>query len=67
LISGASRSSSESSAESDFTIAFAPELSVEQIKAALTAIADYYRKCGGVGFRINFELQSVLIGEPHVK
>jgi hypothetical protein len=52
------------SSGNDFTIAFAPELSAEQIKTALDALADYYRTCGGVGFKIDFELQSVLVGEP---
>src|SRR5271157_260107 len=61
LVGEASR---EPSAESDFTITFAPELSVEQIETALAALADYYRSCGGVGFRIDFELQTVSVGEP---
>jgi DNA-binding NtrC family response regulator len=46
----------------NFTVAFDPLLSAEQITAALTALADYYRACGGVGFRVEFELDS-LVGE----
>lgn len=52
------------SAESDLTITFAQELSTEQIKTGLSALADYYRACGGVGFRIDFELQTLSVGEP---
>ena len=51
-------------AKGDFTITFSPELSPEQVKTALQALADYYRACGGVGFRIDFELQTVALGEP---
>jgi hypothetical protein len=41
----------------DFTVTFAPELSPEQIKATLEALADYYRACGGIGFKSDFELE----------
>jgi hypothetical protein len=48
----------------DFAITFSAELSPEQIATALSALADYYRACGGVGFRTDFELQMVGIREP---
>jgi hypothetical protein len=39
----------------DFTITFSPDLSQEQITAALAALSDYYRACGGIGFQVEFE------------
>lgn len=45
----------------DFTIIFAPELSAEQIKGTLQALADHYRACGGVGFEIDFEVEEVSV------
>ena len=54
--------------DSDFTITFAPSLSTDQIHTALNALADYYRACGGLGLRIEFELGEVLLGAPiHVE
>ena len=41
--------------KSDFTITFSPELSPEDVKAVLTALSDYYRACGGIGFQVEFE------------
>jgi hypothetical protein len=35
-----------------FTIAFDPSLTPEQVKGVLTALADYYRACGGAGFAV---------------
>jgi len=55
---------SGSASNQEFTIAFAPELSSAQIKVALQALADYYRSCGGVGFKIDFDLVSVAVGAP---
>lgn len=46
-----------------FTITFDPELSPSQIKATLQAMADYYRDCGGVGFKIDWEFEEVRVGE----
>jgi hypothetical protein len=37
----------------DFTISFDPALTPDQITAALAALADYYRACGGVGFLVD--------------
>ena len=48
----------------DFSIRFDPELSAEQIKAALTALADYYRACGGVGLEVEFEMEEAFVREP---
>jgi hypothetical protein len=50
----------------DFTIAFSSELSPEQLRDTLFALAEYYRRCGGVGLRIEDELQAVIavIKEP---
>ena len=48
---------------SDFTITFDPELSPEQIKGTLIALAEYYRQCGGVGLEVDFELEEVLASE----
>ena len=48
----------------DFTITFAPELSPNQIKMSLEALAGYYRRCGGVGLQIDFEVEEVLQLEP---
>ena len=50
--------------EYDFTITFDPSLSAKQIRTSLAALADYYRACGGVGLRIDFELEEVLAAEP---
>jgi hypothetical protein len=47
----------------EFTITFAPELSAEQIKGTLEALADFYRACGGVGLEIDFELEKVTLRE----
>ena len=47
-----------------FTITFAPRLSKEQVRGSLEALAEYYRACGGVGFRVELEIADVLIQEP---
>ncbi|MGC9969720.1 MAG: pentapeptide repeat-containing protein [Bryobacteraceae bacterium] len=47
-----------------FNIAFDEALSPEQARATLVALADYYRACGGLGFRVHFELDDVLVREP---
>lgn len=54
----------DSKAGEDFTVTFSPDLSPEQIAAALSALADYYRACGGVGFKTGFELQTVSVRQP---
>jgi len=50
----------------DFSVAFSAELTPEQVRATLEALADYYRACGGAGFQIDFELESVVIEPRHV-
>jgi hypothetical protein len=49
--------------DNNFNITFSPEVSPQQVKAILEALADYYRACGGVGFEVEFELEDVLVGE----
>ena len=48
----------------DFTITFDPSLSPEQVRATLDALADYYRAKGGVGLKIDFTMQELLVREP---
>jgi hypothetical protein len=48
----------------NFSITFHEDLSPEQVGATLEALADFYRKIGGVGFRVDFELDDVLVMEP---
>jgi len=55
---------SERRTEEDFTIAFAPELPPEQVSSTLGALANYYRACGGVGFRVEFEIEEALLRHP---
>lgn len=54
----------EFNVDSDFNIKFAPECSAQQVQATLTALAEYYRACGGVGFQIDFEMEEVLVRQP---
>ena len=37
--------------EPDFTIAFDAAVEAEKVKVVLLALADFYRACGGAGFR----------------
>jgi hypothetical protein len=48
----------------DFEIAFDPELSDQEVKAAFEALADYYRACGGVGLAVEFEHEEAVVREP---
>lgn len=46
-------------------VTFAPDVGADDIKFALDALADYYRACGGVGFRIDdCEREEAVIREP---
>ncbi len=47
--------------ECDFTIKFSPDISPTQVKLVLTALSDFYRACEGVGFRIQPEVEEVLV------
>ena len=49
---------------SDISITFDPNLSAEQVKTTLQALADYYRACGGLGFQIDLEFEEILTKEP---
>jgi hypothetical protein len=44
-------------------ITFDPSLSAAQTKATLTALAEYYRACGGVGLPAEFESQEAFVLE----
>jgi hypothetical protein len=58
------RGESTESLEGDFTVSFDSELSPEQVRIGLEALADFFRSCGGVGFRIDWGHQTTAIGEP---
>jgi len=48
---------------STFELYFHPDLTPEQIEKSFIALADYYRACGGTGFRVQFEEQDVNVPE----
>ena len=47
----------------DISITFDPQLTADQVLATLTALADYYRACGGVGLPADFESQEAVVEE----
>jgi hypothetical protein len=47
----------------DLTVTFDPQLTPEQIVATLTALADYYRACGGIGLPADFKSQEAVVPE----
>lgn len=47
----------------ELSITFDPSLSAEQIEIALTALADYYRACGGAGLPAEFESEEAFVLE----
>jgi transcriptional regulator with XRE-family HTH domain len=49
---------------SDFAIQFAPEFSPTEVKSILTALANYYRACGGLGFELQLQLEEAFVKEP---
>jgi len=49
----------------EVSIAFDPAVTPEQIEATLTALANYYRACGGVGLSVEFENQEAISEEVH--
>jgi hypothetical protein len=50
-------------ADSDFEIYFHPDLSRAQVEKSFAAIADFYRACGGTGFRVQPEDQDLPVPE----
>lgn len=51
--------------DSVIVITFDPGLSGDQVEATLTALANYYRHCGGVGLPAEFEPQEAVTEEVH--
>jgi hypothetical protein len=47
--------------KADFRLTFQPDVSPEQLKGVLTALADYFRACGGVGLRIDPEIEVIAL------
>ena len=47
-----------------FTITAGPDVSPRAFALSLAALADYYRACGGVGFKVDFEFEHVFAEEP---
>ena len=48
----------------DFSIAFEPSFSPGEVKFLMTALADYYRACGGAGLELDFDMQEAPAREP---
>lgn len=48
----------------DFSIAFDPSFSPEEVKGLMIALADYYRACGGAGLKLDFGMQEAPVREP---
>lgn len=51
--------------DSVIVVTFDPSLSSDQVEATLTALANYYRQCGGVGLPAEFEPQEAVTEEVH--
>ena len=47
----------------EFSITFDDSVSPDQVERTLTALANYYRACGGVGLPAEFEGQEMLVDE----
>lgn len=47
----------------DFEVLFSPSFRPEDVRILLTALADYYRACGGVGLEIQFEFEDINVPE----
>lgn len=50
--------------DDDFIIIFDPELTENQVRESFEALAEYYRKCGGVGLSARFEFEHAEVLEP---
>jgi hypothetical protein len=48
----------------DLEIAFDPAFSPDEVKGILTALADYYRGCGGAGFEVEGHFEEARVREP---
>ena len=46
-------------------VTFDPSLSGDQVEATLTALANYFRQCGGIGLPAEFEPQEAVTEEVH--
>lgn len=46
-------------------VTFDSSLSGEQVEATLTALANYFRRCGGIGLPAEFEPQESVTEEVH--
>jgi hypothetical protein len=57
--------SNSTSDESVIVVTFDPSLSGDQVEATLTALANYFRHCGGVGLSAEFESQEAVTEEVH--
>jgi hypothetical protein len=51
--------------DSVIVVTFDPSLSAHQIEATLTAFANYFRQCGGIGLPAEFEPQEAVTEEVH--
>jgi hypothetical protein len=47
----------------ELRVSFAPELSAAQVTGSLQALADYFRACGGIGLRVEYEAIEIGIRE----
>lgn len=50
--------------EADFDIHFDPAFEPADVKELITALANYYRACGGAGFELDIEHQEAYVREP---
>jgi hypothetical protein len=57
--------STSTSDDSVIVVTFDPSLSGEQVEATLTALANYFRRCGGVGLTAEFEPQEAVTEHVH--
>jgi transcriptional regulator with XRE-family HTH domain len=48
----------------DFDVRFDPGFSPDEVKYLLTALSNYYRACGGVGFEVQIEFEEAPVREP---
>jgi hypothetical protein len=51
--------------DSVIVVTFDPNVSGEQVEATLTALANYFRQCGGIGLPAEFEPQEAVTEDVH--